>query len=484
MHNAITYKEIRLKSFCLYVMSAICVMPIAAIADSTRISQDAIATAQKLRDKAMDDTTAYDFVAGLTTEIGPRLAGGANDQRARDWVVAHFKALGFDKVWTEPATFPKWVRRGQSASIVAPFQQNLVILALGNSPGTPKGGITGDVVAFKDFPEFQKANASSVKGKIVYIGFRMHQMRDGHDYGMGSEGRTQGPALAAKLGAKAFVLRSAGTDNDRVAHTGVTNFDKGGPAIPAAAMSNPDADLLERMLAMGKPVTLKLDLDCGIEGTYTGANVIGEITGREKPDEAVVIGGHLDSWDPGTGAIDDGAGVAIATGAAHLVSLLPQHPKRSIRVVAFANEEAGMYGGHSFADAHKADVAKFTIGAESDFGSGRVWRLSTKVKPEALGAIDQMMQVLAPIGVERGPDGHGHGGDFGAMGDAGMAVIDLGQDGTRYFDWHHTANDTLDKIDPKDLAQNVAVYAVFSYLAAEADGDFGSAPGAFTASKN
>ncbi len=474
-----------MKSLCLYVMSAICVMPIAAIAaDSTHISPEAIATAQKLRDKALDDTTAYDFVAGLTTEIGPRLAGSPNDQRARDWVMAHFKALGFDKVWTEPATFPKWVRRGQSASIVAPFQQNLVILALGNSPGTPKGGVTGDVVAFKDFPDFQKANAASVKGKIVYIGFRMHQMRDGHDYGMGSEGRTQGPALAAKLGAKAFVLRSAGTDDNRLAHTGVTTFDKGGPKIAAAAMSNPDADLLERMLAMGKPVTLKLDLDCGIEGAYTGANVIGEITGREKPDEAVVIGGHLDSWDPGTGAIDDGAGVAIATGAAHLVSLLPQHPKRSIRVVAFANEEAGMYGGHSFADAHKADVAKFTIGAESDFGSGRVWRLSTKVKPESLGAIDQMMQVLAPIGVERGPDGHGHGGDFGAMGDAGMAVIDLGQDGTRYFDWHHTANDTLDKIDPKDLAQNVAVYAVFSYLAAEADGDFGSAPGAFATPKN
>jgi hypothetical protein len=451
-------------------------------ADDTRISPQAIATAQKLRDQALDDSTAYDFVAGLTTEIGPRLAGGINDQRARDWVVAHFKALGFDKVWTEPATFPKWVRRGQSASIVAPFPQNLVILALGNSPATPKGGITGDIVAFRDFTQLQKADAASVKGKIVYIGFRMHEKRDGHDYGMASDGRTNGPALAAKLGAKAFVLRSAGTDSDRLAHAGVTHFDKGAREIPAAAMSNPDADLLERMLAMGKPVSLKLDLDCGIEGNFTGANVIGEITGREEPDEAVVIGGHLDSWDPGTGAIDDGAGVAIAAGAAHLIRMLPQHPKRSIRVVAFADEEAGMFGGHTFGAAHKADVAKFIIGAESDFGSGKVWRLSSKVKPEALGAIDQIMQVLAPLGVERGVDGHAHGGDFGAMGDAGMAMLDLTQDGTRYFDWHHTANDTLDKIDPKDLAQNVAVYAAFAYLAAEADGDFGSAPDAFSKS--
>jgi hypothetical protein len=449
-----------------------------AAADLTHISPAAVATAQKLRDQALTDNTAYDFVAGLTTEIGPRLAGSPNDQRARDWVTARFKAMGFDKVWSEPATFPKWVRHSEHAAIVSPYAQNLVILALGNSP---KGNVSGDVVAFKDFNELKSADAAKVKGKIVYIGFRMHQQRDGHDYGTASNGRTSGPETAAKLGAKAFLLRSAGTDSDRVAHTGVTHFDDKAPQIPAAAISNPDADLLERMLAGGKPVTVKLDLDCGFEGTYTGANVIAEVTGRENPDEAVVIGGHLDSWDPGTGAIDDGAGVAIAAGAAHLIETLPQHPKRSIRVVAFANEEAGMFGGHAFGAAHKNDVAKFTLGAESDFGSGKVWRLNSQVKPEALGAIDQMMQVLSPLGVERGSSGHAHGGDFGAMGDAGMAVLDLTQDGTRYFDWHHTANDTLDKIDPKDLAQNVAVYAAFAYMAADADGDFGSAPGAFAA---
>ncbi|HEX6834498.1 MAG TPA: M28 family peptidase [Rudaea sp.] len=450
--------------------------------EPTRIPAPALEAATKLREQALHDATAWDFVADLTTQIGPRLAGSANDQRARDWTAARFKALGFDKVWSEPVTYPKWVRRSEHASIVAPFAQPLSVLALGNSPATRKGGTVGEVVAFKDFDALKKADAASVKGKIVYVAYRMHPTRDGHGYGMATAGRSEGPALAAKLGATAFVLRSAGTDNDRLPHTGVTRFDENGPKIPAAALSNPDADLLDRELASGKPVTLRLDLDCGIEGTYTGANVIGEVTGATHPEEMIAIGGHLDSWDPGTGAIDDGAGVAIAAAAAHLIAAMPQRPARSIRVVAFANEEAGLFGGHAYGEAHKNEIARHVLGAESDFGAGRVWELKTQVKPEALGAIDQMMQALAPLGVERGPS-HAHGGDFGSFGAAGEALVDLTEDGTRYFDWHHTANDTLDKIDPKDLAHNVAVYAVFAYLAAQADGDFGSAPGAFPAQK-
>ncbi len=462
---------------CMLAMACTTISSVQAV-ELTRLPADALTTAIALRDHALDDTSAYTFVADLTTQIGPRLAGGANDQRARDWTVARFKTLGFDKVWSEPVRFPRWVRRDQHAAIVTPTAQTLSVLALGNSPATPKGGLTGEIVAFKDFAALSAALPAVVKGKIVYIGFHMHAFRDGHEYGTASAGRSQGPAVAAKLGATALVLRSAGTDNDRLAHTGVTAF-ADGPRIPAAAMSNPDADLLERMLAGGHPVILHLDLDCGTEGEFVGANVIGEITGTAHPEEVIAIGGHLDSWDPGTGAIDDGAGVAIAVGAAHLIAQLPQRPKRSIRVVAFANEEAGMFGGHAYAAAHKADVAHHILAAESDFGAGRIWRLGSQVKPEALGAIDQMMQVLGPLGVERGGNGHAHGGDFGSIGEAGGALLDLTQDGTKYFDWHHTANDTLDKIDAKDLNQNVAVYAVFAYLAAEAEGDFGSAPGAF-----
>jgi Zn-dependent M28 family amino/carboxypeptidase len=198
----------------------------------------------------------------------------------------------------------------------------------------------------------------------------------------------------------------------------------------------------------------------------------------------VEMGGHLDSWDPGTGAIDDGAGVAIATGAAHLIAQLPKHPARTIRVIAFANEEAGLYGGNAYADAHAAEVAKHILGSESDFGAGPVWRMSASVKPQARAAVAQIAAVLKPLGVAYDAKREAGGGpDLSALHQKGMAALTLTQDGTHYFDWHHTANDTFDKVDPKELAQNVAVYAAWTYMAAEADGDFGSLPGAFKKDK-
>ncbi|MFC5437356.1 M20/M25/M40 family metallo-hydrolase [Rhodanobacter umsongensis] len=453
---------------------------IASAADTT-IPATAVKTATQLRDKAMHDDTGYRIVESLTTEVGPRMAGSDADQRARDWAVAKFKALGYDKVYTEAVTYPLWERRSERASIVGPFAQPLVLSALGYSPGTPKGGLTAEVVKFDSLDALKAADPATVKGKIVYIGYRMQRAKDGHYYGMGSAVRTAGPPIAAAKGAAGYLLRSAGTDaHDRIAHTGVTGFRDQAKAIPAAALSNLDADQLERVLAHGKPVTLKLDLDCGVVGEYTGANVIGEITGRKHPDQVVAIGGHLDSWDPGTGAIDDGAGVAIAMAAGKLIHDLPQRPDRTIRVIAFANEEMGLWGGRAYADKHAGEVAKFQLGTESDFGAGPVWRMSASVKPEARGAIAQIARVLRPIGVAYDAKKPGGGGsDLSQMHGKGMAALSLTQDGTHYFDWHHTANDTLDKIDPKELAQNVAVYAAFSYMAAQADGDFGSAPGAF-----
>jgi len=447
----------------------------------TVIPAQAVKTAEQLRDKAMHDDTAYRIVEGLTTEVGPRLAGGPNDQRARDWVVAKMKALGFDKVWTEPVSFPLWERRSESGAIVAPFPQKLVLTALGYSPATPKGGLTAEVVSFPTLDALKAADPSAIKGRIVYVGERMTRQKDGHDYGIGSAIRMQGPVIAQAKGAAGFLLRSAGTDpHSRAPHTGVTGFTDPAKAIPAAALAEPDADQLERVLAYGKPVTVKMDLDCGLAGTYTGANVIGEITGRKHPEQIVDIGGHLDSWDPGTGAIDDGAGVAIAMGAAKLIRDLPKRPDRTIRVIAFANEEMGLFGGRAYAEKHAAEVAKHVLGTESDFGAGRIWRMSASVKPEARGAIAQIAKVLAPIGVAYDATKPGGGGsDLSQMHAKGMAALSLTQDGTYYFDWHHTSEDTLDKIDPSDLAQNVAVYAAYAYMAAQAKGDFGSAAGAF-----
>ncbi len=453
---------------------------IACAADTT-IPATAIQMAAQLRDQALHDDTAYRITASLTTEIGPRLAGSDADERARDWAVAKFKELGYDKVYTEPVTYPLWQRRSEHGAIVAPFPQPLVLTALGYSPGTPQGGLTAQVVKFDTLEALKAADPASIKGKLVYVGYRMQRAKDGHDYGMGSAVRTTGAVIAASKGAAGYLLRSAGTDaHQRIAHTGVTGFRDPKTAIPAAALSNPDADQLERVLAYGKPVMVKLDLDCGIVGEYTGANVIGEITGRKHPDQVVAIGGHLDSWDPGTGAIDDAAGVAIAMAAGKLIRDLPQRPDRTIRVIAFANEEMGLWGGRAYADKHATDVGKFQLGTESDFGAGRIWRMSASVKPTARAAIGEIAKVLAPLGVAYDANRPGGGGsDLSQMHAKGMAALSLTQDGTHYFDWHHTANDTLDKVDPAELAQNVAVYAAFSYMAAQAHGNFGSAPGAF-----
>ncbi|HEX7814555.1 M20/M25/M40 family metallo-hydrolase [Dyella sp.] len=453
----------------------------AAANGDTVIPAAAVQTATQLRDKAMGDDTGYKIVQSLTTEVGPRLAGSPADPRGREWAIAKFKELGFDKVYTEPVTYPLWERRSEHATIVAPFPQPLMLTALGYSAGTPQGGLTAQVVKFDSLDALKNADAATVKGKIIYIGFRMQRHKDGHDYGMGSAVRTQGPVIASRLGAAGFLLRSAGTDeHSRTPHTGVTGFTDPKDAIPAAALSNPDADQLERVLAYGKPVMVKLDLDVGFHGSYTGANVIGEITGRKHPDQVVAIGGHLDSWDPGTGAIDDGAGVAIAMAAGKLIRDLPQRPDRTIRVIAFANEEMGLWGGRAYAQKHAAEAGKHQLGTESDFGAGKVWRMSASVKPQARGAIEQIAKVLEPIGVAYDPQRPGGGGsDLSQMHGKGMAALSLTQDGTYYFDYHHNANDTLDKIDPREMAQNVAVYAAFSYMAAQAQGDFGSAPGAF-----
>ena len=453
----------------------------ASAATQTTVPAAAVKTAEQLRDKAMADNTAYDIVTSVTTEVGPRLAGSPADARGREWAIAKFKALGFDKVYTEEVSYPLWERRSEHAQIVGPFPQPLDLIALGYSAGTPKGGLTAEVVRFDSLDALKKADPASVKGKIVYVDVRMERHKDGHDYGIGSAVRVGGPVIASKMGAAGFLLRSAGTDaNSRTPHTGVTGFRDPKEAIPAAALSNPDADQLTRIVAYGKPVTLKLELDCGITGTYHGANVIGEVTGKKHPDQVVAIGGHLDSWDPGTGAIDDGAGVAIAMAAGKLIHDMPQRPDRTIRVIAFANEEMGLWGGRAYADKHGAEVAKFQLGTESDFGARKVWRMSASVKPEARGAIEQIAKVLEPIGVAYDAQRPGGGGsDLSQMHAKGMAALTLTQDGTDYFDYHHTANDTLDKIDPKELAQNVAVYAAFSYMAAQADGDFGSAPNAF-----
>ena len=275
----------------------------------------------------------------------------------------------------------------------------------------------------------------------------------------------------------ALVIRSIGTDSDRLPHTGMQRYVDGATKIPAAALSNPDADLLSNMIRRGKPVTLKLDIDAGFTGaTVTQYNVVGEIRGRKKPEEVVVIGGHLDSWDLGTGAIDDGSGVAITMAAGAMIGKLDKAPLRTIRVIAFANEEQGVFGGKAYAETHKAELDLQQLGAESDFGAGRIYSFRTGVAPQAIPVIEEIAKLLAPLGIIYEIDKGGPGPDITPFATVGMPWAQLAQDGTDYFDYHHTANDTLDKVDAKALDQQAAAYAVLAYVAADSSVDFGRAP--------
>ena len=436
----------------------------------TRIPDAALATAATLREQALADDTGWKVVESLTTEIGPRLAGSEADARAVAWAQAKFKALGFDKVWIEPVTFPKWERRSESAAILGAHAQPLVITALGGSPG---GTVEAEVVRFADLAALEAAAEGSLAGKIAFVDYQMQSARDGSDYGTGSMIRGKGPSAAVRKGASGFLMRSAGTDNHRVAHTGITRFDEGLTPIPAASLSVPDADQLARLTALG-PVKLRMAVDAGWNGEATSYNVIGEITGREKPEEVVLIGAHLDSWDLGTGAIDDGAGIGITMAAGHLIGKLEQAPKRTIRVVAFANEEQGLHGGKAYAAKHAGHASSHQLVAESDFGAGRIYAFNTGAPQHARTATRQIADALAPLGIEYAQQQGGPGPDVGPIAAKGASWAWLAQDGSDYFDLHHNADDTLDKIDPKALAQNVAAYTVLAYLAAEADGDFGS----------
>ncbi|AKC86191.1 M28 family peptidase [Pseudoxanthomonas suwonensis] len=441
-----------------------------ATAADTRIPAKALEQAAQLRERALADDTGWKVTESLTTEVGPRLAGSEADARAVAWAKAKFAELGFDRVWTEPVTFPKWVRRSESAEVLGPHAQPLAVTALGGSPG---GTVEGEIVRFADLAALQAAPEGSLAGKIAFVDYQMTASRDGSGYAQGGAIRSRGPSAAIRKGASGFLMRSAGTDNHRVPHTGITRYDEGLTPVPSAALSIPDADQLGRLLARG-PVKVRLAIDAGWDGEYTSQNVIGEITGRSRPDEVVLIGAHLDSWDLGTGAIDDAAGVGITMAAANLIRQLPQRPARSIRVLAYANEEQGLHGGKAYAERHAANAGRHLLAAESDFGAGRIYAFNTGAPEHARAATRQIAEALAPLGIEYAPGKGGPGPDIGPLAAKGVTWAWLAQDGSDYFHLHHTADDTLDKIDPAALAQNVAAYAVFAYLAAEAEGDFGS----------
>ena len=445
-------------------------------------AQDAatIRQAEQLRDKAMSSNVALDYVTQLTTRFGPRPAGSHSEQAAAAWAADYMKELGFRNVHIQSFPLVGWERGAESGSIVGTSPQPLAIAALGHSPGTPEGGVEAEVVRFTSFEALQAVADGSLAGKIALVDVgQMHAMQDGSGYGPQTRIRGAGPDVAAKKGAAAFLIRSVGSDDNRLPHTGTTRYVDGRVAIPSFAVSNPDADQIGRLIALGQTVRVHLSSTAHVYET-TSQNVIGDLPGRSRPNEVVVLGSHMDSWDLGTGAIDDAAGGAITLAAAKAIADGGQRPERTIRVILYGSEEVAQptdtgNGGGAYVREQGARVADHIIAGESDFGADRVYALD--LPPGAQGGAFQKIatQVLYPIGVLASSRAETEGGsDVGPLAEAGVPVFGLSQDGTRYFDLHHTANDTLDKIDPAQLSQNVAAWTALVWLIADSSVEFRS----------
>jgi len=410
---------------------------------------------------------AWNKLAYLTDRIGPRLSGSPGAAEAIVWATQEFHRDGFRPV-TEKIMVPHWVRGEETAGIVSPAPRKLLVTALGMSVPTPPDGITADLVEAGSLDEL-KALGEKVRGKIVLFYRVMQRDREGDDYGPGANLRFRGASAAARLGAVGMLLRSLGTLSAHLPHTGTMGYEDGVEQIPAAALAAEDADLLHRLLASGDPVRVRLTLGCHLLPDAESANVMADLKGRTHPEEFVVIGGHLDSWDLGNGAIDDGAGVAVSMEALRLLKTLGLQPRRTIRAVLFMNEENGTRGGKGYAEAHRGELEKHVAAVESDSGAGPPIGFGVTAGPGSVERVASIAQALEPVGEAHFVKTGGGGTDIGPMKTAGVPLLSLRQDMTYYFDYHHTAADTLDKVDPRALADNAVAMAYMAYALADLD---------------
>jgi len=423
--------------------------------------------ASELMETALAGTQGYDITESLTTEVGQRLAGTEAEARARDWAVQKFKDIGLENVRVEPFTIPGWERGDESAYIVSPYPQKLEITTLGYSVATPSNGVEAEVVYFSELDALQ-ATREDLTGKIAFIDGRMAKAPDGAGYGPAGMKRRIGASEAAKHGAIAVLIRSVGTDSHRFPHTGGMRYAPDFPKIPIAAMSSPDADQMERIFKRGEKVVVQLKLSPIDTGQRTSGNVIGEIIGTEKPEEIVLISGHLDSWDLGTGAIDDGAGIGISAGAAQVIVESGLKPKRTIRVIAYGAEEIGLLGGFAYRDKYISELPNHMMATESDFGAVAPYEVQYNWD-EGREDMQSLANLLDIPLVRKDTTG---GPDIGPIKREGVPAMRLQQDGTDYFDLHHTHDDTFDKIDPDEMAKNTAAFAAMAWITANSDSDY------------
>ncbi|HEY2324815.1 MAG TPA: M20/M25/M40 family metallo-hydrolase [Thermoanaerobaculia bacterium] len=444
--------------FCA-LRSALCALALPIFAQTS--------DTDRIIDRALASNSAWDTLAHLTDNIGPRLTGSRNAAVAVTYTTERLREWGID-VHDEKVMVPHWVRGEERASLVSHNDQKIVLTALGGSVATPKGGITADVVEVGSYDEL-KHLGTKVKGKIVYYNnpMDMELVRSGRSfeaYRRSVEFRTSGASHAAEYGAVAAVIRSVGSASLRTPHTGAMRYDPKLPKIPTAAMTAEDAMLVHRLLAKGEKVRMHLVLTPKTLPDTESANVVAEIRGSEQPDEIVLVGGHLDSWDLGTGAIDDGGGVAMSMETLHLIKELGLKPKRTIRCVLFMNEENGLRGGQGYAAAHGKE--KHVAVIETDSGVAAPTGFDTTLKGDALAAFEAKTKPLARVKADRFSTESETGADTSPLTAAGVIGFGFVPEPLHYFDYHHSPADTLDKIDPQDLSADVAAVAALTWILA------------------
>lgn len=415
--------------------------------------------ASRLIGAAMVDNFAWRRLATLTDGIGSRLSGTPELTRAIDWALAEMKRDGLENVHAEPVTVPHWVRGRESAEIVEPAHHQLVMLGLGDSVGTPNGAVQAEAIVVHSFQEMEAAS-SRVNGRIVVFNVPFTNYDQVRPY------RSDGPSRAAQLGAVAVLVRSVGPAGLRLPHTGGLNYTPNLPKIPGAAITSEDADRLQRMADRGDRIVLRLQMEAHFEPDAQSANVVGELRGREKPDEFVVIGGHIDSWDVGAGASDDGGGIVATWEALRLIKSLGLRPRRTIRVVLWTNEENGGRGGRAYRDAHTAELPNHVMMLEADSGLFRPVSIAVTANVTARETVRAIASLLTNIEADTVTPGGG-GSDIGPS-VAAAAIPALSYEGTGdYFLLHHTPADTVDKIAPVDVSRAAAAIAVMSYVIAD-----------------
>lgn len=409
---------------------------------------------------ATADSAAWNKLAELTDGFGNRLSGSEALEHAIDWIIERMKSEGLEKVRGEPVMVPRWVRGHEQVELFEPRYLKMPMLGLGQSVGTPKGGIQAEVMVVSSFDDL-KARAASARGKIVLYDVPFT------NYGQTVAYRGQGANQASKVGAVGVLIRAVGPFGMRTPHTGsMQPYDSTVTKIPAAAISMEDAAMLHRMQNRGQKLVVRLEMEAHMLPDSPSRNVMAEIIGREKPDEVVVFGGHIDSWDVGTGAMDDAGGVVIAWEAVRVLQALGLRPRRTIRAVGWTNEENGGQGGAAYRDAHRVELAGHIAAIESDGGTFKFRGFGFSGNDSAYAVINRIAKLLKPLGADSATVGGG-GADIGPIMALGVPGLSHNVDGTRYFWYHHTEADTVDKIDPKELAENVAAMAIMAYVLAD-----------------